>query len=79
MLYVLALANAVLLAAIALIILFMLWLAAFQKRSLRKYHSAPALVSWAASLGRWSLGLLIVAYLLFIGFQLHHRLTPLFR
>jgi len=71
--------NAVFLSAIALLILFMLWLANFQKRSFRKNHSGPLLVNWAAPLARWSLGLLIVAYLLFIGFQLHHRLTPLFR
>jgi hypothetical protein len=71
--------NAILLSAIVLLILFMLWLASFQKRTFRTHDSASVLVKWAAPLARWSLGLLIVAYLLFIRFQLHHRLTPLFR
>ena len=44
-----------LLSAIAPLILFMLWLATFQKRSFWKHHPASLLVNWVVPLARWSL------------------------
>lgn len=68
--------NAGLLSAIAMLIIFLLGLSAFQKWSARRRHAASAFVILAAPIARWLLGLLIVTYLLFIAFQLQHRFAP---
>lgn len=62
--------NAGLLSAIALLILILLGLSAFQKWTARRHHSGSTFVSRAAPVARWLLGLLIAAYVLFIAFQM---------
>ena len=71
--------NAGLLSAIALLIVFLLGLSAFQNWSARKHHAGSIFVSKAAPTARWLLGLLIVAYVLFIAFQMQHQLAPALR
>jgi len=68
--------NAAFLSAITLLIIFLLGLSVFQKRSARRRHTASTFVNRAAPIARWLLGLLIVAYLLFIAFQLQHGFAP---
>lgn len=70
------LVNAALLSAIALLVILLLGLSALQKWSARRRHTPSTLVSVAAPAARWILGLLIVAYLLFIAFQVHHGAAP---
>ena len=66
-----AFVSAAFLSAIALLIVFLLGLSAFQKRTALRHQALAPFVSRAAPIARWVLGLLIVAYLLFIAFQLH--------
>ncbi|HTQ25263.1 MAG TPA: hypothetical protein VMI09_11250 [Candidatus Binataceae bacterium] len=68
--------SAELLSAIALLIVFLLALSTFQKRSSRRRHAASLFVNRAAPIARWLLGFLVVAYLLFIAFQLQHQAPP---
>ena len=65
--------NAGLLSAIALLIIFLLGLSAFQNWSARKHHAASMFVSKAAPIARWLLGLVIVAYVIFIAFQMQYQ------
>jgi hypothetical protein len=65
--------NAGLLSAIALLIIFLLGLSAFQNWSVRKHHAASMFVSKAAPIARWLLGLVIVAYVIFIAFQMQYQ------
>jgi len=71
-----ALISAEFLCAIALLIVFLLGLSAFQKRSARRHHTLALFVNRAAPIARWLLGFLVVAYLLFIAFQLQHPAPP---
>jgi hypothetical protein len=64
-----ALLNAELLIAIALLIIILLGLSSIQNWSVRSRR----IVNWAAPITKWLLGLFIVAYLLFIAFQLQHQ------
>jgi heme/copper-type cytochrome/quinol oxidase subunit 2 len=68
--------SAEFLSAIALLIVFLLALSAFQKRSTRRRHAPSLFVNRAAPVARWLLGFLIVAYLLFIAFQFQHQAPP---
>jgi hypothetical protein len=65
-----AFVSAAFLSAIALLIVFLLGLSAFQKRTALRHQAPASFVSRAAPIARWVLGLLVVAYLLFIAFQL---------
>ena len=71
--------SAAFLSAIALLIVLLLALSAFQKRIALRRHTLSLFVSRAAPVARWVLGVLIVAYLLFIAFELHHQATPTLR
>jgi heme/copper-type cytochrome/quinol oxidase subunit 2 len=68
-----ALISAEFLSAIALLIVFLLALSALQKHSARRRHTPSLFVNRAAPVARWLLGVLIVAYLLFIAFELQHQ------
>jgi hypothetical protein len=71
--------NIGLLFAIALLIIFLLGLSAFQNWTVRKHHAGSIFVSKAAPIARWLLGLLIVAYILFIAFRLQDQFTSAMR
>lgn len=64
--------NAGLLSAIALLIIFLLGLSAFQNWVARKHHAGSTFVSKSAPIARWLLGLIIVAYVIFIAFQMQY-------
>jgi len=68
--------SAEFLSAIALLIVFLLALSAFQKRIARQRQTPSLFVNRAAPIARWLLGFLVVAYLLFIAFQLQHQVAP---
>jgi hypothetical protein len=68
-----ALLNAGLLSAIVLLIIFLLGLSAFQNWAARKHHAGSMFVSKAAPIARWLLGLVIVAYVIFIAFQMQYQ------
>ena len=68
-----AFVSAAFLSAIALLIVFLLGLSAFQKRTALRHQAPASFVSRAAPIARWVLGLLVVAYLLFIALQLQHQ------
>ena len=71
--------NAGLLSAIALMIVFMLGLSALRNWAARKHHAGSIFVSKAAPIARWLLGLLIVAYIIFIAFQMQYQFAPAMR
>jgi hypothetical protein len=71
--------NVGLLSAIASLIIFLLGLSAFQNWAAGKHHAGSIFVSKAAPIARWLLGLLIVAYILFIAFRLQYQFTSAMR
>lgn len=71
--------NAILLSAIALLMVLLLGLSNLRNLSVRRRHAVSTFVNRAAPIARWLLGLLIMAYLLFIAFQMQHRFAPVMR
>lgn len=71
--------NVALLSAIALLIAFLLGLSGFQKWAATRHRAGSTFASRMAPGARWLLGLLIVAYILFIAFQMRNQLAPVMR
>lgn len=71
--------NVGLLFAIAFMIISLLGLSIFQNWAARKHHAGSIFVRKTAPIARWLLGLFIVAYVLFIAFQMQHQLAPAMR
>lgn len=71
--------NAGLLSAIALMIIFLLGLSTFQNWAARKHHAGSIFVSKAVPIARWLLGLLVVAYVIFIALQMQYQFAPAMR
>jgi hypothetical protein len=71
--------NVGLLSAIALMIIFLLGLSAFQNWTAGKHHAGSIFVTKAAPIARSLLGLLIVAYVIFIAFHMEYQFAPAMR